>query len=549
MGVVRAAEQVALGRTVAVKTLRPGRADATAVHDLLREAWITGSLEHPNVVPVHYLELDRDGVPLVVLKRIEGVAWSTLIHDAAAVEQRFGASDLLAWNLGILVQLLHAVGFAHSRSILHRDLKPANVMIGAFGEVYLLDWGIAVSLHDDGSGRLPLAARARRLAGTPGYMAPEMLGRDGDVLTERTDVYLAGAVLFEILAGHPPHVGRDALSIIAHILSVEPALPASAPPELARLCSQCLSTDPAERPDSIDATRLAVQRYLEHRGSMQLAERAAVDLSRLERALADAPREELYRLFGACRFGFHEALAAWRDNAEARDGLRRATVLVAEYELAQANPRGALALLGDIDAPPPLRARARALAAAEADRQAALERMQRDLDPSLHQNTRLTVGAIIGVVFTILPLLNGWGLLGGHGEQALAQAVFPAAVALLLGAVLWWQRASLGATAINRRTISSAILVFVAQAALAVGVWQLGLGPVAMQVLMMLLWAVVTAQVALHVDRRFALSALGYLLAFLFAAAWPGVRPYLASASNLALLLTVLWLWRARGAA
>ena len=87
MGVVRAAEQIALGRTVAVKTLRPGRADATAVDDLLREAWITGSLEHPNVVPVHYLGLDREGVPLAVLERIEGVAWRTLIHDAAAVEQ------------------------------------------------------------------------------------------------------------------------------------------------------------------------------------------------------------------------------------------------------------------------------------------------------------------------------------------------------------------------------------------------------------------------------------------------------------------------------
>ena len=548
MGVVRAAEQVALGRTVAVKTLRPGRADATAVHDLLREAWITGSLEHPNVVPVHYLELDREGVPLVVLKRIEGVAWSTLIHDAAAVEQRFGATDLLAWNLGILVQLLNAVGFAHSRGILHRDLKPSNVMIGAFGEVYLLDWGIAVSLRDDGSGRLPLAARARRLAGTPGYMAPAMLGRDGDVLTERTDVYLAGAVLFEILAGHPPHIGRDALTIIAHILSVEPVLPASAPPELERLCSSCLSADPALRPASIDATRLAVQRYLEHRGSMQLGARASVDLFNLRRELQTAPREDLYRLFGACRFGFHEALVAWRDNEEARAGLREATVLVAEYELAHANPRGALALLGDIDAPAPLLARARELATAEADRQAALERLQRDLDPSLHQSTRLLVGAIIGVVFTILPLLNGWGLLGGHGQQQLAQAAFPAAVALLLGAVLWWQRASLGATAINRRTVSSAILVFVAQAALAVGVWQLGLGPVAMQVLMMLLWAVVTAQVALHVDRRFAVTALAYLLAFLCASAWPGARPYLASAGNLALLLTVLWLWRARAA-
>src|SRR5678815_4585974 len=105
-------------------------------------------------------------------------------------------------------RVLNAVRFAHSRGILHRDLKPANVMIGEFGEVYLVDWGIAVSLRDDGSGRLPLAANATEPAGTPVYMAPEMLGRDGlPPLSERTDIYLAGAVLFEIVAGRPPHEG------------------------------------------------------------------------------------------------------------------------------------------------------------------------------------------------------------------------------------------------------------------------------------------------------------------------------------------------------
>ena len=208
MGVVRSAEQVALGRIVAVKTLKPGRRDPASALDLLREAWVTGAIEHPNVVPVHYLDVEADGSPLLVLKRIEGVEWSALLGDAAEVERRFGATDLLAWNLGILMQVLNAVRFAHHRGVIHRDLKPANVMIGDFGEVYLLDWGIAVSLRDDGTGRFLLASKATEIAGTPCYMAPEMLGREsGPPLSERTDVYLAGLGALRARQRQPPPHG------------------------------------------------------------------------------------------------------------------------------------------------------------------------------------------------------------------------------------------------------------------------------------------------------------------------------------------------------
>src|SRR6185503_14452978 len=132
MGVVREAEQVSLGRTVAVKTVKPDQRSPEAAQDLLREAWVTGSLEHPNVVPVHHLGLDDEGMPAIVLKRVEGVEWSKLIRDAEDVKRRYGAADLLVWNLSILMQVLNAIRFAHSRGILHRDLKPSNVMVGDF---------------------------------------------------------------------------------------------------------------------------------------------------------------------------------------------------------------------------------------------------------------------------------------------------------------------------------------------------------------------------------------------------------------------------------
>ncbi len=201
MGVVHLATQATMGRHVAVKTLRAGAGDLDATLRILREAWITGALEHPNVVPVYDVGVDASGAPIIVMKRIAGSAWCDLIADTGEIAKRFSVGDPFEWNLRILASVCNAVHFAHSRGILHRDLKPENVMVGAFGEVYVLDWGIAVSMDDDPSGRLPLASQATEIAGTPCYMAPEMLLGDPTALSPRTDVYLLGAIFYEIFAG------------------------------------------------------------------------------------------------------------------------------------------------------------------------------------------------------------------------------------------------------------------------------------------------------------------------------------------------------------
>ncbi len=172
MGIVRLGTQRSLERAVALKSLKDGLETPNARLKLLREAWITGKLEHPNIVPVHDLGIDERGEPRIVLKRIEGASWDTLAKDAAEVKRLFDASDLVEWNLRVLLEVARALHFAHVRGIVHRDLKPENVMIGSFGEVYVVDWGLAVALEDDGSGRFPLALDATELAGTPSYMAP-----------------------------------------------------------------------------------------------------------------------------------------------------------------------------------------------------------------------------------------------------------------------------------------------------------------------------------------------------------------------------------------
>ena len=561
MGVIRAAEQVALARQVAVKTLKPARSDASGALDLLREAWISGSLEHPNIVPVHHLGADTDGMPLLVLKRSEGVEWSALRANAAEVERRFGATDLLAWNLGILLQVLNALRFAHSKGVLHRDLKPSNVMVGDFGEVYLLDWGIAVSTRDDASGRFPLARDATSLAGTPCYMAPEMLGRDdGLQISELTDVYLAGAVLFELITGAPPHQGANAVTVITSVLTSQPELPPTVPAELATICRRAMQLVPSDRFASVDAMRLALQGYLEHRVSAQIAARASGQLEDLMIELAataasastvsgapdPAPqREAVYRQLGACRAGFQEALAVWRDNRDALAGLVRATVAVADYELASGDARAAVRLLGELDDPPQkLLADARAAAVVHAARQRDLEQLDREHDPNLGKRTRWFVIGLAGIVFTLLPWIAGrWpNLVKLHSPTTLVW--WSVGLMCAFGVALWITRDSMLGTAINRHVAISLLFMMGSQVLLAAGGAWAGMPIDQVEMLLPLVYAVIAGMAAITIDPYLTPTAIAYSAAFLVASRWPPLRYNAVAAANLVFTVNVLWRWR-----
>ncbi len=549
MGIVRIAEQVALGRKVAVKTLRSERKSSAAVVDLLREAWVTGSLEHPNIVPIYHVGLDESGSPIIVLKRIEGVEWSSLIHDADGIRARFGATDLLEWNIEILLQVLNAVRFAHSRGVVHRDLKPDNVMIGEFGEVYLLDWGIAVSVRDDGSGRMPLARDATQMAGTPCYMAPEMLGEAE--ITTRTDIYLAGAVLYEMLAGHAPHQGDSALSIITSVAASQPELPGDVPAVLAGICRRAMARAPNARHDTADELRAALQRYLHHRDSDRLAAQAQARLSELleflQSPLDDAAtqRQRVYKLFGECRFGFQEALARWPESPDANEGLRWAIRAMIEEELRQGSPRTAATLLAELERPPAeLGARVeRALEAAEQERRHAAA-LAREHDASVGQRTRWFVSIVLGVAFTTLPLLGALRQSWVDAQSVKSLIGFSTGFIVILLGIGAWSRDSMMKTAINRNIFASMLVVFAAQILLAGGANLLDLPVVSIQVLMPFLWTVIASMMAIVVDRRLALCAAGFGAAFLFSAAYPALRMWAMSASNLILTINLFVLWR-----
>ena len=550
MGVVHLAEQRALGREVAVKSVKVDARTADTTLKLLREAWITGALEHPNVVPVHDVRLDGDGQPQIVLKKIEGKPWSEVHADRAGILERFLSSDPVEWNLRVFLQVAGAIHYAHTRGIVHRDIKPENVMIGSFGEVYVVDWGLALALEDDGTGRLPLAKDAHEMAGTPCYMAPEMLGGEDVRIDARTDVYLLGATLFEITTGVPPRDGPNLLSVISMV--VEPVeVPESVPAELARIIQRAMSMDPASRYPSADALRLAVTSYLAHRGSIQLAEEAMERLTELRAialpgvALGEAEHQRIDALFTECRFGFQQALRTWPENRLAKEGLTSALRQRIDLELDGGNVAFASHLLGELpENDPLLLSRIEAARQREAEEREKQAAFHRDHDPTIGRRTRVFVGLIMCSVWILAPLLM-WALrdvVPGLGGYPGAIAGTLALMGFGLGMALW-ARESLQKTWINRQLVMTVRITLIAQLALLVGSYLAGIAFDHAHTILVLTWGIGTALTANALETRLYPSAVGYLMGFLVLSRWPEWRFPVSSLTNLILLVNVMVVW------
>ncbi|HSS03129.1 MAG TPA: protein kinase, partial [Kofleriaceae bacterium] len=246
--VVRALDR-RLCRTVAVKELL--RHDPSNEARFMREAMITARLEHPGIVPVHEAGRWPNGDPYYVMKLVEGRTLKELITERALLRDRLGL-------LPHVIAVADAVGYAHSEGVIHRDLKPSNVIVGAFGETIVVDWGLARDRKRDlpepseemltasGSG---VSTVSGKVVGTPAYMSPEQAR--GDVVDERADVYALGAVLYEVLAGMPPHADATPQAVLDRVIAGPPRpLPMvvpGVPGELATIVRKAMARDPDAR--------------------------------------------------------------------------------------------------------------------------------------------------------------------------------------------------------------------------------------------------------------------------------------------------------------
>jgi serine/threonine-protein kinase len=303
MGEVLLCRDKHVGRDVALKRIR-GSEGSSVLERFVREARVQGQLEHPAVVPVHDLGVMPDGRTYFTMKRIRGETLDDVVRLLAAgdldARARFGRRRLLDAFRAVCL----AIDFAHVRGVLHRDLKPANVMLGEFGEVHVLDWGLAKlraqSESDAARPSLEIdagaagATMAGSLMGTPGYMAPEQARGALSELDERTDVYALGAILFELLYLEPVHDGSATARLAATLAPARfegRAHAADVPPELEAICRQALAVDKTARHASARELASALERYLDgERDEARRRELALEHVTKAEAILSEAAR-------------------------------------------------------------------------------------------------------------------------------------------------------------------------------------------------------------------------------------------------------------------
>jgi serine/threonine-protein kinase len=273
MGEVRLCDDAWIGRDVAMKVAKSGHGSASETRGrFLREARVQGQLEHPSIVPVYDIGLHR-GETFFTMKRIGG---HTLEEIARGLHER-REEICVKYNrrklLSAMSQVCLTIAYAHSRGVIHRDLKPANVMLGDFGEVYVLDWGVAkLASSEDPEGGAPVSTgersqtQAGAVIGTPGYMPPEQLA--GEPVGPRSDVYALGAILFELLALEPMNMGASLNELVA--ATAKPAQAPSArrpsesvPPELDAIVLRATHLDPSKRFESARAMHEAIEAFLD----------------------------------------------------------------------------------------------------------------------------------------------------------------------------------------------------------------------------------------------------------------------------------------------
>ncbi|MEQ2008372.1 MAG: protein kinase [Limisphaerales bacterium] len=385
MGAVLKAQDNNLARTVALKVmLNSADANEQTVFSFVAEAQITGQLEHPNIVPLHDIGVAADGTIYYTMKLIEGRTLRDILKDIregnAETIQRFPISRLLT----IFQKVCDGIAYAHSRRVIHRDLKPDNVMVGEFGEVLILDWGLAKVLPEPGqadteeqgaefTGALPgsgadaMATMAGQIKGTPNYMAPEQAeGRVADIDT-RSDIYALGGILYYILTMQPPVTGANLDEILTRVTSGDITTPSSfnnkpienpsgmtaphcpggtIPDALSAVAMKCMERESAQRYQSIEELQGDIAKY---QGGYATSAQDA-NIFTLMKLLLQRNKKEVFMAIGALVLVLLTGVAFLGkvkfSEIKAQDALKEAKQRV--EELRQAAPSFATVAEGDL---------------------------------------------------------------------------------------------------------------------------------------------------------------------------------------------------------
>ena len=258
--IIKACKDRHLNRIVAYKTLRPEfQNDDVEITRLLREARVSAMLQHPSTMPIYELGRDNQGHYYFTMKLVHGYT----LREIMDYRERYDLSQLI----DVIEDVAHALAYAHDHGVAHRDIKPENILVGRYGEVLLLDWGLAKVWGKDGTTPAEETSEVNltdsdktmtghgKLQGSICYVSPEQIRRDPDI-SYSTDIYSLGSVLYEVLTGVPPFDSDKAYEILDMVQNQQPVKPSEiskypVPKILERLCLKCLNKSPSERPASM----------------------------------------------------------------------------------------------------------------------------------------------------------------------------------------------------------------------------------------------------------------------------------------------------------
>lgn len=376
MGIVFSARQTTIDRLVAIKMAKPSfQQNEESRRRFLYEAQITADLDHSNIVPIHELGANESGMLFYSMKLVQGTGWNAVIRKKTREQ-----------NLEIFMKVADAIAFAHSKGVIHRDLKPENTMLGRFGEVFVTDWGTAINLVKDTTklarpamqgdkfitvangdrfrrgdtialldgervfderqissidevdpNRLYLrrklthtyqsikdlrVMKKMNMAGTPCYMAPEMAGHDLPKISKLSDVYVLGAILYDIVNGRAPHTGKSVTECLRAALDNNIRIADSDDP-LMIIVRKAMATEPEDRYQSVEDLQDAVREYRRHAESIALTNRSD---ELLEEAIAKGD----YQMFSRTLFGYRDAIDLWPENHAAATGLKKSRLAFGE---------------------------------------------------------------------------------------------------------------------------------------------------------------------------------------------------------------------------